>query len=148
MFVASFVSLPVLAVATASVELSKSADAGFFAGLSIDDAMWEALTEGALALLVFGAASAIMGTYRKKSSKNTRAHKGKFSSVPSTSRASERGPKASTTRGKDADAVSSAGARPPSGLQAAGVPTKAIGTREADAIASAVKTGKTSELPR
>merc|ERR1719453_2391628 len=48
---------------------------GLFTDFGIDEAMWDGCIEAALALLVFGVASAIMRTYRSKTSKNLKAKK-------------------------------------------------------------------------
>merc|ERR1719272_1391791 len=106
--------------------------------------MWEALTEAALALAVFGSASVLMQAYRKRTPKNARPQN----------------PKLVTTQSMPAPVAMKKVAapwrrpQPQSTAVVAGSLPKPVAPRprskasEADLIASAVRAGKASEMPR
>lgn len=121
---------------------------GFFTDMSLDAAMWDAFAEAILALTVFGAASWMMRTYRGKTSKTA---------APSKSKASlhANAPWAGKKTARNCTDMASGRAERREGVPAPG-PVSSSQTAskefskisEADAVASAVRAGKASQLPQ
>merc|ERR1719387_2465412 len=116
--------------------------------------MRDALAEGALALIIFAAASVMLRTFRRPSPKKVQQNKAKFTSSPNGIKSASHGKAAqSDARGDNSfsrlahsKSSCSEGALPnrPVASAAKGKP---VGTREADAIANAVRSGKSAQLP-
>jgi pentatricopeptide repeat protein len=147
-------SVPVVVTEPGLVEVAGSS----LSGSSLDEAVWEGLTEAALALLVFGTASAMMAAYRR-----LRPPKGKPTAsfdppILSAAKASAPWRRSVATPGHLARAsVPGHLAKPAAnqclrsehGIEAPRQATRANNQMsEADLIANAVRAGKASDLPR
>jgi len=123
----------------------------FFRDLGLDAAMGDALLEAALAMAVFAAASAVMNSYRKRNPKNTRA-KGKVASneplTPDKLKTrSTRAVPHSRTESVQEDAQPSPVRPAPKPCSVDAKSMKPL-QREADALATAVRQGKVTQLPQ
>lgn len=161
----SFTFWSLVLVAAASSEVVSevadgSKDDSLFAKLALDDLLGDALSEGALALIIFGVASVMLSKFRaqrKPTKKDSRSHKGKLNSneafgekVDALGRSTPSTPPWRRTEVSSqpkalASATSTASTRSPPGLSAAATRTPA--NREADVIATAVKNGQAKDLP-
>jgi len=149
MFSVSFTLLQLFAVAAAtyqaSSEVSIPVSTGpilsltFFKELGLDEAVWDTVAEAALALAVFGFASAMLTAYRNRNSKGSRLQKVKLGScapLPPASKRNERSRMASASPG----------------IHPQPAPSHRYAVRgsrtEADALVAAVREGKAAQLPR
>jgi len=123
---------------------------GFFAETALDETMWDAFAEGILAFIVLGGASLSVKMYRKQTGKILKPKKKTVSSLyVAPSRATtdrDAGARANMSSGRAA--VQRHLTVAPSQQKPAKVcETDAI-ANEAHAVASAVRAGKTAELPQ
>jgi len=150
----TFSQLSAVAVATyqASSEVAVPMSSGpisvlsFWKELGLDDAVWDTVEEAALALAVFGLASAVLTAYRKGSSKSSRSQKSKLGSqapqLPALKRAGRSRMDAAPRGLQCSDAAPVMRPAPMPRPTARGSQT------EADALVSAVRAGKAAQLPR
>jgi len=123
---------------------------GFFAETTLDESLWEAFAEGILAFIVLGGASLLVRMYRKQTGKNLKPKK---KTVNSLYVAPSQTTMDSAARAR-ADMSGSRAAVPrhltvaPSQQKPAKVSETDAIANEAHAVASAVRAGKTAELPR
>lgn len=151
MFSVSFTLLQLFAVAAAnyqaSSEVSIPVSTGlvsyltFFKEFGLDVAVWDTLAEAALALAVFGFASAMLTAYRKRNSKERQSQKIKsvsYGHLPSAAKRAERSRVAPACPGFQRSGA------------AFGLSHRSTGRGsqpEADALVAAVREGKSAQLP-
>jgi len=156
MFSVTFTFLQPFAVAAATYQASREVAIpvstgplsvlGFWKELGLDEALWDTVAEAALALAVFGLASAVVTAYRKGSSKSSRPQKSKLGSqapqLPALKRAGRSRMDAAPRGLQCSDAAPVMRPAPMPRPTARGPQT------EADALVSAVRAGKAAQLPR
>jgi len=125
---------------------------GFFKEFGLDQAIADAFWEGALALVVFGAASVMISSYRRRKTQSNKPQKVKLPPhVPQHPAASVRTNTRLPSCSARMAAVAAATGRPdaaPAPRQSQPVlPAKSPST-EADALVRAVKAGKAASLPQ
>jgi len=134
----------------ASPESTSSNVVSFFKKLGLDEAMCDAVAEAALAVLIFGTASAVLTAYRKRT-KSSQPNKNKLAShAPEKSRPTSsawRSPNAERTKNPVGSVGHTESALTTNVPGATAMPSKSSQT-ETDALANAVRGGKAAELPR
>jgi len=150
-----FMSLQQFAVADTALQPSGEVATpliSYFTELGVDQAVWDALHEGVLAIIVFGAASVMLAGYRSHTSKSSPPKKPNVTChVPQTPAPNRAGARADGARSCSSRMAAASGRpelepaqRRPTIAYAAGKSSESV----ADALVKAVKAGKAAYLPQ